>query len=325
MSEQPMTSAQPPAAGRSSPSARQAAGGPPVAPEQPALDSPASGRSRVRAVRDTGTAAVARVQAGAPGRYWSQLTAVDFMNSSFAFAALAVLCAFPLLAVVSAASGGDVREAIVTRMGLDHAAQKDVNGLIYSGHEVSTLTVFGAVLLLVGAIGMASTLQAWYQRIYEQPPVAGLLRHVGYQLAGVVAFCIYISAEVQILTAVRSSAGVIPVFALEFVFATLFWWCSAYFLLFRRVPWRRLLPAGVATGAFITGLGVFSALLFSEEITSGEASYGPAGVVVAVTSYLVGFGVCLHLGAVFGRVWDDWRTSREPLERRTVEVTARGG
>jgi hypothetical protein len=38
------------------------------------------------------------------------------MNSSFAFAALAVLSVFPLLAVTSAVIGGDIRDAIVARM-----------------------------------------------------------------------------------------------------------------------------------------------------------------------------------------------------------------
>ena len=89
----------------------------------------------------------------------------------------------------------------------------------------------------------------------------------------------------------------------------LFWWCSAYFLLYGRVRWRQLLPAGVATGFCITGLGVFSSLIFSGEIISGEKSYGPAGVVLALTSYLVGYGVCLHLGAVFGRIWNDWHSA----------------
>jgi membrane protein len=263
-------------------------------------------------MRAAGGAAVARAKASAPGRYWSHLSAVDFMNSSFAFAALAVLCGFPFLAVIHAAAGADVRQAIITRMGLSPQAARDVNALISSGHRaVATLTALSALLLVVGAVGMAGTLQAWYQRIYDQPPVKGTLRHLGYQVAGVVAFSVYIGLEVSVLHAVsRAGGGAVSIFALTFVFAVLFWWCSAYFLLYRRVGWLRLLPAGVATGFFITGLGVFSALLFSDQITSGDNSYGPAGVVIAIISYLVGYGVCLHLGAVFGRVWNDWRDEK---------------
>jgi membrane protein len=266
----------------------------------------------MRRVRAAGTAAVARVEAAAPGKYWSQLSAVDFMNSSLAFAALAVLCGFPFLAVVHAAAGEDVRHALVTRMGLTSRAARDVNALIGPGHRaVATLTVFSAILLVVGAIGMAATLQAWYQRIYDQPPVKGTLKHLGYQALGVLAFSVYIGASVSALHAVkRAGGGPVSNFVLTFVFAVLFWWCSAYFLLYRRVGWLQLLPAGVATGLCITGLGVFSALLFSDQITSGDKSYGPAGVVIAIISYLVGYGVCLHLGAVFGRMWNDWRSAK---------------
>jgi hypothetical protein len=57
--------------------------------------------------------------------------------------------------------------------------------------------------------------------------------------------------------------------------AVRFWWWSTYMLLYRQVPLRRLFPAGVATGACITGLGVVSSFLFSDQVTSGQKSYGP--------------------------------------------------
>ena len=84
-------------------------------------------------------------------------------------------------------------------------------------------------------------------------------------------------------------------------------------LLFRRVPLLRLLAAGIATGVCLTGLGAVSSVLFSDQITSRHESYGPAGVVIALISFLVGFGVCLHAGAVFGRMWNEWRDERAPV------------
>jgi len=247
----------------------------------------------------------------AAGRYWNHLSAADFMNSSFAFAALAVLSAFPFLAVTSAVVGGDIRSAIVARMGLDIRATKAVDSLIATGNQtVATLTWVSAIVLVLGAIGMASTLQTWYHRIYEQAQPKGLLRHLVYQLAGVAAFTLYISLEVWLFDKARPYGGQALIFLLTFVLALLFWWWSAYMLLYRQIPLRRMLPAGVATAACITGLGVVSSLIFSGQITSGEESYGPAGVVIALIGFLVGFGVCLHLGAVFGRMWNDWQAER---------------
>jgi membrane protein len=196
-------------------------------------------------------------------------------------------------------------------MGLDAQAARDLDGLIATGNQaVATLTWVSAIVLVLGAIGMASTLQAWYQRIYEQPAPKGLLRHVAYQLAGVAAFTAYISFEVWLFDKIRPVGGRGLIFVLTFVLAVLFWWCSAYFILYRQVPLRKLLPAGVATGACITGLGVVSSFFFSSQVTSGQESYGPAGVVLALITFLVGFGVCLHAGAVFGRMWIDWQAER---------------
>jgi membrane protein len=289
-----------------------------MATGKPPVDAPFElpGWSKIRAL----IAWLERFDETAPGRFWNQLSTVDFMNSSFAFAALAVLSAFPFLAVTSAAIGGDIRQTIVARMGLDIKATQAVDSLIATGNQaVATLTWVSAIILVLGAIGMASTLQSWYLRIYEQTAPKGLLRHVAYQLMGVAAFAVYIEFEVWLFDKVRPAGGEGLIFLLTFVLAVLFWWWSAYMLLYRRLPLRKMFPAGVATGVCLTGLGVVSSLVFSGQITSGQKSYGPAGVVIALISFLVGFGVCLHLGAVFGRMWNDWRAEREAIEGRDCQ------
>jgi uncharacterized BrkB/YihY/UPF0761 family membrane protein len=121
-----------------------------------------------------------------------------------------------------------------------------------------------------------------------------------------VAFTFYISFEVWLFDQARPVGGRGLVFLLTFVLAVLFWWWQ--------VPLRELFPAGVATGACITGLGVVSSFLFSDQVTSGSKSYGPAGVVIALITFLVGFGVCLHAGAVFGRMWNEWQDERVLLD-----------
>jgi len=272
-----------------------------------AQDVQAPGWPWLRAFEDR----VKRFEQSAPGRFWAHLSTADFMNSSFAFAALAVLSAFPFLAVTSSVIGGDIRKAIVARMGLNAQATHDVNGLISTGNQaVATLTWVSAIVLVLGGIGMASTLSAWYHRIYARTPSKGFLRRLAYQTAGVVAFTLYISLEVWLFDQARQVGGQGLVFVITFVFAVLFWWWSTYMLLYRQVPLRQLFPAGLATGACITALGVVSSFAFSDQVTSGQKSYGPAGVVIALITFLVGFGVCLHAGAVFGRMWNEWQTER---------------
>src|SRR5262249_54986480 len=153
----------------------------------------------------------------AAGRYWAHLSTADFMNSSFAFAALAVLSAFPFLAVTSSVIGGDIRQSIVARMGLDAKAARDVNALIATGNQaVATLTWVSAIVLVLGGIGMAAALSSWYHRIYDRTPPKGLLLHLGYQAAGIVAFTFYISFQVWLFGKARPVGGRGLIFVLTF-------------------------------------------------------------------------------------------------------------
>jgi len=283
-------------------------------PVQSDIEVQTSGWPKLGAVRDR----MARFEKSAAGRYWSHLSTADFMNSSFAFAALAVLSAFPFLAVTSSLIGGDIRKAIVARMGLNDQAKHDIDGLVATGNQaVATLTWFSAIVLVLGGIGMASTLSAWYHRIYERTPARGFLRHVAYWTAGVVAFTLYISLQVWIFDKARPVGGRGLIFLITFVVSVVFWWWSSYMLLYRQVPLRKMFPAGVATGACITGLGIVSAFFFSDQVTSGQKSYGPAGVVIALITFVVGYGVCLHAGAVFGRMWNERQDERASLDNQS--------
>jgi hypothetical protein len=88
-------------------------------------------------------------------------------------------------------------------MGLNAQATRDVDALIASGDQaVATLTWVSAIVLVLGGLGMAST-STWYHRIYERTPPNGLLKHLVYQAARVVAFVPYISAEMWLFDKVR--------------------------------------------------------------------------------------------------------------------------
>ena len=99
-------------------------------------------------------------------------------------------------------------------------------------------------------------------------------------------------------------------------------WPSS-FLLLGRVAWRRLFPAAVATAACVIGLGVVSATVFSSQIVSNHDDYGSIGVVMVLLSYLIGLGVCIHLGAVAGRMWDERRSQPTADPREPPAVAAK--
>jgi len=278
-----------------------------------------------RRLLDRGSHAVDWVRATAAGIFWSRLNTVDFMNSSLQFAALAVLCLFPFLIIFSAKSGGDARHALIARLGLDQQAARDVDQLMSSGRPaVTTLSIIGAAVVVFGAIGVASTLQLWYQRVYDQPPARRLTRQLASRLLWLAGLLGYLTIQDYTFIHLKHAGGArLPIYAATFVLAVPFYWWTPHVLLLGRVAWRRLFPAAVATAVCVTGLGVFSALVFSGQIVSSDADYGSIGVMMVLLSYLIGLGVCIHLGAVAGRMWNE-RGPEPPADPEEPPAVAGG-
>ena len=256
------------------------------------------------------TATAARIKGSAAGTFWTRLSAVDFVNSSLMLAALLLMCFLPFLIVLSAAAGRDVRQSIIIRMGLNRQAAAAIDGLISSGQTaVTTLSVLGVAWLVFGAFGVSATLQSWYRRVYDEPPSQGAAKQLAAQAFWLVGFLAYLTVQVLIGRQFGSLGAHVLIFVTEFGCAVIFWTFSPYLLLLGRIAWRAALPGGIATGLCLAGLSIFSELVLSSSIVSGNQNYGPVGVVTALLSYLIGFGVCIHLGAVFGRVWNEHHES----------------
>lgn len=247
-----------------------------------------------------------RLRISGAARCWSRLTALDFMNSSMQFSALALLCLFPFLIIIAAEGGGDVRPALIRRLGLNRAAAQDVDALMSTGsHAAATLNVLGGALVILGAIGVASTLQAWYQKVYDQPTGTRWTRKIAAQAVWLVGLVVYLSLQDLLYRAVAPAGVRVAVYAGFLALAAMFYWWTQHVLLMGRVTWRHLLPGAIGTGVCVTGLTVFSTYVFSGQIVSSYHDYGSIGVVTVLLSYLIGFGVCLHIGAVVGQMWNE--------------------
>ena len=258
---------------------------------------------------------------------WDRLNAVDFMNSSMQFAGLAILCLFPVLVILDEATGRQTTHTITTRLGLDHQASKDLDHLINTSGDraVHALTVFGCIFLALSAIAIASTLQSWYEKVFDESPPLDWKKPLVHRLVWFVALSLEIPLLVLVGTQTGPAGGRVLIFATELVISTLFWWWSIHFLLLGRRRWRDLFPAALTTAICLTGLGVFSALLFSNSVVGNYKSYGPIGVLTVLMSYLIGFGVCLHLGAVIGRLWNEHHPGPDAAPAEALEGTAAGG
>jgi membrane protein len=168
-------------------------------PAKPAKRSAAAIRDKGQALVGKGNAAIDRAKATRAGTMWTRLNTVDFINSAFQFATYALLCIFPLMIVITAAAGSDFRKVIISRLGLSPQAARDVDGLFSSGSQaLATITALGWVFLVLSAIGIASTLQVWYQRVYDQPPSGDWIRVLVNRLVWVAGVLVNLWLHVQI-------------------------------------------------------------------------------------------------------------------------------
>ncbi|GAA4627510.1 hypothetical protein GCM10023196_040000 [Actinoallomurus vinaceus] len=271
---------------------------------------PRGGRGRVRArlsgLGRWGRNAVQRLRTGEPGRLWSRLNAVDFYGNSFQLAALAILCFFPFLIVVTAAAGRDAAAVVAGWLGLNRQAAQDVADLFKAGPGAGTLTIASACLLVVGALAVAATLQRWYERVFDVPGRGW--RDIAAQLSWLAALVAYGIVQATAGRTLGPAGGPVLQGLFGLALATLFWWGSMKVLLRGAVSWRALFPAALATAVCWMGLGLFSAHFFSAAIVANERSYGPIGVIMIILSWLVAMGVVIQLGSIVGRMYVERRS-----------------
>jgi membrane protein len=239
------------------------------------------------------------------GRYWSRLSATDFMTKAMTLAAILLLCAFPFFIVAAALTNQSVVYGLVRRLGLDHQAAQDVGRLFEPAHS-TTASLSGAayVLFILGGIAAVAAVQDLYEKAFDLEPKG--LKNLPRQLASL----ILIGGTMVLVTRVTAPpvyhlGGVALAAIVGMVLYSMFWILFLWLLLAGRVSWSIILPSAIATGVCWTGMYVIFHFVFSGSITSDYNKYGPIGVVFALMSYFIAVGVVISIGAVFGIFWNE--------------------
>ena len=236
-------------------------------------------RSRRQTLHEKRGSVAQRLKTGQAAQLYARLNAVDFMNSAFPVFRLDVDVFVP-------GPGGDYRAHRRRYSEGDRqpdgprSCSDERSGQVHvvgPHHALASLGVLTAVFLALSAISIASTLQAWYPRINNLPKLNDWKRQTVYRLVWFAGFVLQIWLLAWVGLRTGPAGGKVLIFLCRFAISTVFWWWSMYLLLQRRIPWRSLLPSGLATAFCLTGLGVFSALLFSGSVVSDQKSYGSVG------------------------------------------------
>jgi membrane protein len=229
----------------------------------------------------------------------------ELTHRAMGFAALAILTMIPLLIVIAAANPAPhpgLAVWVVYGMGLTGSSAHAVT-LIFStsARVLSTTSVFSALLVSVSGVTFAASVQAGFEKIWALP--AGPWHKIWRQLVWLAALTAYIYAEATVGTAMRG--GLAATAAVAILPGIAFFWWGLRFLLRGRVSYLAGRPGAVATIAGLSGLRVFSALVFEPLIAGNAASYGALGTVLIVQSWLIGVGWVVYGGQLFGRWFHD--------------------
>jgi uncharacterized BrkB/YihY/UPF0761 family membrane protein len=229
---------------------------------------------------------------------------VEFGNWILLFGASFLLSVLPLILLLSAFANSRVDANIDTRLGLSQKGAHIVDGLFKASHAGWG---FGVVLALIfslaGTIAVARSIQKLYQRIFGYPDVKGwgnVLRCFVWVAAA--ALEVYVDAIIgrplRDLPAGRVFLGLG-----NLVIATALFWWGLHWLLRGKETWRRLFPAGLATGVFWVGLGAFASAYFPSTLYSDSRLYGAIGVVFDLVTWFVAMGAVITLGALVGHTY----------------------
>jgi membrane protein len=239
-----------------------------------------------------------------------RLKDLDFSSQIMLFGAGLLVSLLPLLILLSAFARQRVDDDIALRLGLDQRAAGIVTHLLRSTPAaLNAATATSLLFVAAGTLAVAGSLQQIYEKVFGQ-------EHRGIRGAHrlpiwVAALCLVVALEsVAGRSARDASAGaVLAELVTVAIMAPFFWW-TMHFLLAGRVPWRKLLPSAVLTGAFFAGLGVFSKFYFSSTINSDSKTYGAIGAVFGLLTWFIAIGAVIILGAVAGAAWQDRKSTR---------------
>ncbi|MGO9891664.1 MAG: YihY/virulence factor BrkB family protein [Solirubrobacteraceae bacterium] len=272
-------------------------------PAPPQDDHPAEGRLR----RRIGAARV-RYQGSWVGAIVAHLKALQFFEWTTIFGAELLWSALPFIILLSSLANERIDDDLSRHIGVNGQGAQIVRSLFRNSptHAVVPIAT-GLLFTLAGVIAVVSSLQALYERAFDQEhrgwrDLPRYFAYVGILLAVLIA-------DGSIDGAERRAAGVVVQAVLTFVVVAIFFAWTMHFLLAGRVSWRRVVRPALVTAVLWLGLAFFSSAYLSSAVIDDTRTYGTIGVVFTLLTWFILIGSVVVLGAGCGAVWQQRRES----------------
>ena len=253
------------------------------------------------------------------GRLLNEVVRIEFIDRCMLIAAQGLLALIPMLVVLVAFFPN------LTEVGLDQFSSAtglgDGNQVVQSDvnpSEVRAQTgLIGLLITFFSATSFARAVQRMYERIWEAPHIGGVVgaRRCFVWLVGWLLTLQLVSALIQFIGGDSLLLGTMRI-GVQMVLASALWLVTARLLLFGRVPWRHLALGALLTGVLATVYSRGSSLVMPLYVDQNAEQFGTLGVILAISTWLIGFAAVLVGSALVGRV-----VSEDPTVRRVVRAT----
>jgi len=232
----------------------------------------------------------ARLEASFAGRCVTSFAELQGIDRAMSIASQAFTAMIPLLILLSAAlptgSGNAVGESIIRRFQLVGAAARSVR-MVFDQPESASLGLGSLLLLVFSGVSLTRRLQRMYLTAYGVEARPGVRSSISAAL-GLGALLVEVTLLYMLATLVQTLPFHWVLGGPVSVVASIGVWTSVpWLLLDRRIPWPRLLPAGVLVGTASALYGVATTVYMQRLITSYLQRYGLFGVTVALVGWLL--------------------------------------
>jgi membrane protein len=243
-----------------------------------------------------------RTNSSLPARCLRRFVAINGRDRALVLSGQEFMTAIPLFIIVASATGRSDSAAVADRLNerfrLSGASAEALQALFRRPPGATgTITIVGAVLLLVSLLSLTRSLQRTFEAAWCLPPagVRGTLHGLtgtGLLLASLLVLSLLASALRPL------PAGTVLTILSRTLIGSGVWLVLQILLLSRRVPARRLLAGALVAGVGQSAISLYSAVWMPRLIEHNADRYGVIGVTFAMLSWLIVVSLAVVLAAV---------------------------
>jgi membrane protein len=237
-----------------------------------------------------------------------EMVRVEVIDRALALASKLFVAVIPLSIILRAVLPGSdsFGQDLVVRLGLTGQGATATRTLFASGGEVrGAVSVVGIVIVLYSMLSFTRGLQRVYLNIWRLHPLP--FDALARQVAWIAGFVVYTSLLGPLHDFDHRHNLGVAYAVVSISLSAGFWVWTPYVLLGKRIPWRRMLPTGLLTGAAIAAYTTASALFLAMTFTRNAERYGLIGVAFGMVTWLFAYAGVVVVCAVLAGTWDRHR------------------